>query len=161
MIVVYTDGSCKSNGNLDAIGGYGLVEIDEDTNTVLYCKSKKTEMTTNNREELKAVLVSLLRYGKNETPMTVYSDSAYVVNTFNDWMFKWQQNGWLKSDGKQPENMDLISMYYSYYMSGYRINLQKVKGHNNIFGNELADKLATGEMSADEVMKQYGKKIIY
>ena len=101
MIVVYTDGSCKNNGNLDAIGGYGLVEINEDTNTVLYCKSKKTEMTTNNREELKAVLVSLLRYGKNETPMTVYSDSAYVVNTFNDWMFKWQQNGWLKSDGKK------------------------------------------------------------
>jgi len=159
-MIIYTDGSCLSNGNPDAIGGYSIVVIDEDTNEIIDCIAKRTEMTTNNREELKAVLLSLIKYGKEETPVIVYSDSAYVVNTFNDWMFSWQKNGWLKGDGKKPENLDLISMYFTYHASGYRIDLRKVKGHNGNFGNEIADKLATGKITTDEVMRIYGKKFI-
>lgn len=156
-MVIYVDGSNLKNSYPDATGGYAIVAIDEDTNEVIDCIAKYTEHSTNNREELKAVLLSLIKYGKEETPITVYSDSAYVVNTFNDWMFSWRKNGWLKSDKKTPENLDLISMYYTYYMSGYRINLQKVKGHNNVFGNEIADKLATKKITPEEVMKLYGK----
>ena len=55
-MIIYTDGSCLSNGNPDAIGGYSIVAIDENTNEVVDCIAKRTEMTTNNREELKAVL---------------------------------------------------------------------------------------------------------
>ena len=77
----------------------------------------------------------------------VYSDSSYCVNTFNEWMFNWANNGWIKSDKKTPENLDLIKAYYDHYNKGYRIDLQKIKGHAGHIWNELADKLATGEIS--------------
>ncbi len=76
-------------------------------------------------------------------PPQVYSDSAYAINTFTSWMFSWQKKGWLKSDNKTPENLDLIKSYFTLYEKGYRIELKKVKGHAGNKGNELADKLAT------------------
>jgi ribonuclease HI len=96
----------------------------------------------------------MLKYGKNNP--IVYSDSAYCVNTYNTWMFGWANAGWVKSDGQTPENLDLINAYYTLYQQGHRINLIKVKGHNGIQGNELADKLATGVISSDEIMKKFG-----
>ena len=54
-----------------------------------------------------------------------------------------RKNNWKKSDKKTPENLNLITEYYSHFNKGYRINLQKVKGHSNNRFNELADKLAT------------------
>ena len=57
-------------------------------------------------------------------------------------MFRWANNNWIKSDKKTPENLDLIKTYYDLWQQGYRINLQKVKGHAGDKYNELADKLA-------------------
>lgn len=116
--------------------------------------------------ELKAILYSFLNYGVNiNNPLLgfnnydipiVYSDSNYCVQTFNEWMFNWARNGWIKSDKKIPENLDLIQTYYDWYQKGYRIDLRKVKGHFNNKWNELADKLATGKISPEEVTKIYG-----
>ena len=89
-------------------------------------------------------------------PPVVYSDSAYCVNTFNDWMFRWATNNWIKSDGKTPENLDLVQAYFDHYMAGHRIDLRKVKGHAGEEWNELADMLATGKISPEEAMKTYG-----
>lgn len=100
--------------------------------------------------ELKAILYTMLNYGKKDTdwsqPPVVYSDSAYCVNIFNDWMFSWERNGWVKSDRNPPENLKLIKAYYDWYKKGYRIDLRKVKGHNGNKYNELADKIATGKI---------------
>jgi ribonuclease HI len=76
----------------------------------------------------------------------VYSDSNYCVQTFNDWMFNWARNGWIKSDKKVPENLDLIQAYYDWYQKGYRIELRKIKGHAGHQWNEMADGLATGKI---------------
>ena len=76
----------------------------------------------------------------------VYSDSNYCVQTFNDWMFRWAALGWVKSDKKTPENLDLIQAYYEWYLKGYRIDLRKVKGHAGHKWNEMADGLATGKI---------------
>ena len=88
-------------------------------------------------------------------PPIVYSDSAYCVNTFNEWMFNWARNGWIKSDKKTPENLDLIQAYYDWYKEGYRIDLRKIKGHNGHKWNELADQLATGYISEEEAYASY------
>lgn len=101
----------------------------------------------------------MLNYGVNTNkyefsqiePPIVYSDSAYCVNTFNQWMFNWAKNGWLKSDNKIPENMDLIQAYYDWYQKGYRIDLRKIKGHAGHKWNEMADKLATGALKGDNI----------
>lgn len=71
-------------------------------------------------------------------------------------MFRWASNNWIKSDRNIPENLDLIQTYYTFYNKGYRIDLRKIKGHAGHKYNELADKLATGKISAEESIKIYG-----
>ena len=153
MITVYTDGSAHPN---PGPGGFGMVTVSDFGLEAVY--SKQTNNTTNNREEIKAILRAMVDYGKMEDEVIVYSDSAYAVNTLTSWMFGWAKNGWIKSDKKTPENLDLIQAYYELYQKGYRINLQKIKGHAGHEWNELADKLATGAITAEEAIKKYNGK---
>lgn len=159
-MIIYTDGSCLGNGKAVNSGGFGVVVLDNKEN-LIYTYNKLSENTTNNREEIKAILYAFLNYGiKDEGEFVqvpvVYSDSSYCVQTFNDWMFRWAQNNWIKSDKKKPENLDLIIEYYNWYQKGYRIDLRKIKGHAGHEWNELADQLATGKISAEEAMLTYG-----
>ena len=159
-MIYYTDGSCTGNGKAVNEGGFGVVTLN-DHGTFADAYAKRNNNTTNNREELRAILRVMLTAGVHHSnewvhPPVVYSDSAYCVNTFNDWMFRWAANNWIKSDGKIPENLDLIQAYYEHYMAGHRIDLRKIKGHAGHEWNELADKLATGKISPLEVKKIYG-----
>ena len=162
-MVIYTDGSCTGNGKAVNSGGFGVIVVDNNEN-LLFNYNKRCENTTNNREELKAILYSFLQYGINiynednfnkEIPI-VYSDSNYCVQTFNEWMFAWANKGWIKSDKQTPENLDLIKAYYDWYQKGYRIDLRKVKGHAGNKWNEVADQLATGKLTTEEVYRIYG-----
>lgn len=154
----YTDGSCLANGKANARGGYGIVGVNEN-NQLEYAYAERSNNTTNNREEIKAILHVMLNYGEicDEwgQPPVVYSDSSYCVNTFNTWMFSWQKNNWIKSDKKKPENLDLILEYYEHYKKGYRIELRKIKGHSGEEWNELADQLATGYTTPEEAYASY------
>ena len=106
----YTDGSCVGNGKANATGGYGVVGVGPD-DKVQFVRARRTNGTTNNREELKAILFVMLEYGVKcddwGQPPVVYSDSAYCVNTFNEWMFNWARNGWVKSDKKAPAQVHI------------------------------------------------------
>lgn len=149
-MIIYTDGSAHPN---PGPGGFGVVVLDNNKN-LLYTYSKQFEgKVTNNEMELKAILYAYFNHGvkeendwNNNIPI-VYSDSNYCVQTFNDWMFRWARNSWIKSDKKIPENLDLIQAYYEWYQKGYRIDLRKVKGHAGVKWNEMADKLATGQIA--------------
>ena len=163
-MIIFTDGACSGNGKANNSGGFGVVVMDNYETYVIDAYSKRNNDTTNNREELKAILYTFLNYGVRppvngfsqvDIP-TVYSDSAYCVNAFNTWMFSWANNGWVKSDKKIPENLDLIQAYYDWYQKGYRINLEKIKGHAGYLGNELADALASGRETVEEVLSKYG-----
>ena len=143
-MIIYTDGSCTRNPG--GPGGFGVVVLDDNENLIISHQERSNE-TTNNREELKAILWAFLKYGELSSNLpTVYSDSAYCVNTLTSWMFGWEKKGWLKSDNTPPENLDLIKPFFKHWQNGYRINLQKVKGHAGNRWNEMADKLATGEL---------------
>lgn len=141
--MIFTDGSSRGN---PGPGGFGVVVLDDNEKLIL-THSEQSQKTTNNREELKAILWAFLRYGEpaaaGKVPPVVYSDSAYCVNTFTSWMFSWEKKGWIKSDNKTPENLDLIKPFYNYWKRGYRIELRKIKGHAGNKWNELADQLAT------------------
>ena len=155
MSIFYTDGSCSGNGKSENIGGFGIVQLDDNENFIR-AYARRNKNTTNNREEIRAILRVMLIYGKRKPTPIVYSDSAYCVNTFTDWMFRWADNNWIKSDGKQPENLDLIQAYYELYLSGHRIDLRKVRGHSTNKWNNLADELATGKIGILEAHKKYG-----
>ena len=66
-------------------------------------------------------------------------------------MFGWAKKGWLKSNNQPPENLDIIQAFYNWYQKGYRIELRKVPGHSGNYWNEMADKLATGSWTPEEV----------
>ena len=162
-MIIYTDGSAHPN---PGPGGFGVIVLDNDEKLLYNYNRQFKNRVTNNEMELKAILYSFLNYGINiNNPLCgfsnydipiVYSDSNYCVQTFNEWMFNWARNGWIKSDKNIPENLDLIQAYYDWYQKGYRIDLRKVKGHAGNKWNEIADQLATGKISPEEVTKIYG-----
>lgn len=144
--VIYTDGSCRGNGTKKSTGGFGVV-ITENDELVSSYRRDCIEGTTNNREELKAILYALSEYGQYNP--IVYSDSAYCVNAVNTWMWNWKYNGWIKkSDNKTPENIDLFKAFDTLFRLGLKIDLRKISGHSGHKWNELADRLATGEEEA-------------
>lgn len=143
ILICYVDGACQGNGTNHSKGGYGVVILDDNENLINYYQHFE-DNTTNNRQEMKAILYCLINFGNKGFALNVYSDSAYAINTFTSWMYGWERNGWLKANGLPPENLDLIKAYYNLIQQGYKINLMKVAGHSGNQWNELADDLATG-----------------
>jgi len=144
-LIIYTDGACSGN---PGPGGFGVVVYENNECIATY--SEHSDKTTNNREEIKAIIYAMRNYGINfllsdEMPV-VYSDSAYCVNMFNEWIFSWERNGWRRSKNQEILNLDLVKEYWDLYQKGHRIDLRKIKGHSGIKGNELADALATGKL---------------
>ena len=154
MITIYTDGSCRGN---PGPGGFGVIVVEDDK--VIAAYSEKSIGTTNNREEMKAIIYALENYGAKKGDFfvpTVYSDSAYCVNSFTNWIKGWKANGWVRAGGKKLENLDLIKTY-DMLEKDYKIDLRKISGHAGEIYNELADALATGRMSVEEILKEYGE----
>lgn len=144
-MIYYTDGSTHPTN--PGPGGFGVVIVD-DYNKIYDTYSKQSEsITTNNAEEIKAILFAVCHaIGIKETEVTIYSDSSYAINSLSSWKNSWKKNGWLKSDGKVPENLDLIKAYDS-VEKFVNVKFIKVKAHNGNYYNELADKLARGEVN--------------
>lgn len=142
MIKIYTDGACSGN---PGPGGYGLVILKDD-NIIKWRQSGFCPNTTNNREEIKAILEAFRladTYFPNED-IFIYSDSAYCVNMINDWIWTWANNGWKNSKKKEVENIDLVKEIYNYINKEfYHCQVMKISGHSGEAGNELADALAT------------------
>ena len=76
VVDIYTDGACSGN---PGPGGWGAI--------LMYGEHRKElsggeKQTTNNRMELMAVICALKAL-KKPCKVNLYSDSAYVVNAFN------------------------------------------------------------------------------
>jgi ribonuclease HI len=130
MIELYTDGSSLTNPGK---GGWATIIIENGQRTVL---QGSDTLTTNNRMELQAV-ISGLSHNKDPSEITVYCDSAYIVNCFiQKWYVKWRKNGWMSSMGKPVENQDLWTKLLAQYEK-HKVTWQKVKGHaDNVIHNE-------------------------
>lgn len=147
MIEIYVDGSCRGN---PGPGGWGAIVIREDG--TLFATSGQFPQTTNNRMEMTAILWALKAFGDQKPPPIVWSDSAYSVNTFNNWMWNWKNNNWKRAKNQSIENLDLILAYDKLIQNGYLIDLRKIAGHAGVRYNELADALATGKITPEEVI---------
>ncbi len=160
MITIYTDGSTREKNQRGASnkGGYGYVVYDD--NIIIDAYSEQVENTTNNEMELMALIAVIEKYGTEEDwgCPEVYSDSMYAINCLTNWAYTWELNNWYRANGKPIENLALVQKGYSLLKSNtHNVNINYCKGHNGIEGNELADKLATGEISAEEVLNKYGR----
>ena len=96
--------------------------------------------TTNNVMEITAVIegLKLLKY---PCEVEIYSDSAYVVNAFNQkWLENWKKNGWKSSKGEVKnkelwEELDRLTNIH-------KVSFIKVKGHSDNEFNNRCDELA-------------------
>ncbi|WP_242840317.1 RNase H family protein [Weissella ceti] len=55
---------------------------------------------TNNEMEMLALINALLQAAKTDAPVTIVSDSKYVLDSVTNWMYNWQSNGWKKAGGE-------------------------------------------------------------
>ena len=134
-VTIYTDGACSGN---PGPGGWGAI---------LMYKGNKKEIsgvmanTTNNIMELSAVIeaLKLLKYPCN---VSLYSDSAYVVNAFaQNWIRNWERNNWKTSDKKEVKNKELWQQLLELTRI-HKVTFIKVKGHADNEFNNRCDELA-------------------
>ena len=143
--IYYTDGSATGNGTEKSLGGFGVVEFNDD-NIIWEYQENDIKYATNNQMELMAILTALKHIDESGEVSflkpIIYSDSAYCVNLINDWMYGWERNGWKRPKNQEVKNLDLIKQIFNLAEIA---EIRKVKGHNGTLGNEIADQLATGK----------------
>ena len=134
-VIIYTDGACSGN---PGPGGWGAI---------LMYKGRTKEIsggmkdTTNNIMEITAVLEAL-KCLKVKSDVQVYSDSAYVVNAFNQgWIYNWIKKGWKTASGEAVKNQELWQELYD-LTKKHKVNFNKVKGHSDVELNNRCDELA-------------------
>ena len=135
-VTIYTDGGARYN---PGPGGYGIVQIYRGERKEL---SGGFKLTTNNRMELMACIVALRDLEHRDKPVTLFSDSSYVVNGIvKGWAKSWRKKGWIKSDRKPAINPDLWAELLD-LVEDLNITFKWVKGHAGNPMNERCDELA-------------------
>lgn len=136
MIKIYTDGAAQGN---PGPGGYGVILKYNDHYKEL---SQGYRLTTNNRMELLAVITGLSAIKKEGIPVTIYSDSEYVVNAVEKgWLWNWE-----KKNFKDKANVDLWLRYIPLHHK-FKPKFIWVRGHAGHPENERCDALAVAAAS--------------
>lgn len=134
-VIIYTDGACSGN---PGPGGWGSILMYKDNKKEIFGGKANT---TNNVMELTAV-IEALKLLKYSCEVEIYSDSAYVVNAFNQgWIYNWIKNKWMTS-GKEPvKNKEIWQELYSLTQK-HKVKFIKVKGHSDNEFNNRCDEMA-------------------
>ncbi|HVX51569.1 MAG TPA: ribonuclease HI [Chitinophagaceae bacterium] len=132
-LIIYTDGASRGN---PGPGGYGAILMWGDKVKEI---SAGYRLTTNNRMELMAVIVALESLTKKNIPVTIYTDSQYVVNSVEK---KWL-DGWIRNNFAGGKKNKDLWMRYHRLSKHYVINFIWVKGHADNLYNNRCDILAT------------------
>lgn len=150
-INIYTDGGCINNGSKNAKASIGVYFSENDERNVSSkLKFNGVNKITNNRAELKAILVALgkvcdeIKENKN---IVIHTDSSYAIKAYTTDFTE-------KRDEKDIPNIDYIKKGYKIIKKYSNIKFHHVLAHTNLqdehsIGNENADRLATFALQAD------------
>jgi ribonuclease HI len=141
----YTDGAYSSKTQM---GGWAAICLED--GDLIDEQSGYEPYSTNNRMELTALLCALELADTIETghtSVTIYVDSAYIYNCFDQlWYQTWLRNGWRTSDKKDVKNQDLWTRIIALYIKNknrLKLEFVKVKSHTGENQwNDYVDKLA-------------------
>jgi ribonuclease HI len=109
--------------------------------------------------EMTAVISALNAVGKDEE-ITLYTDSAYVLNGATRWVKGWEKNNWKTSTKDDVLNKDLWQEMVEATVHK-NINWQLIKGHSGTAGNERCDVIATSFADNDPVILYNGSRERY
>jgi len=137
IATIYTDGACSGN---PGPGGWGTVLTFDDGRVDEL--GGAAEQTTNNRMELQAAIAALevLARGAQTAPVTLYTDSEYVLKGITQWVAGWKRRGWKTAQGKPVLNRDLWETLDR--LNSSLVRWQHVRGHSGNAGNERCDAIA-------------------
>ena len=133
-IEVFTDGACRGN---PGPGGWGVLLIIDGKESSL-CGGEKD--TTNNRMELTAAIKALEVF-KEESILSLTTDSTYVKDGITKWLVNWKVKNWLTASKKPVKNKDLW-IKLDQLNARHEVSWKWVKAHAGHRENEIADQLA-------------------
>lgn len=137
-IIIYTDGACSGNPGK---GGWGaILKYGNLTKEI----SGYSELTTNNKMELQAV-IEALRSIKKQYDIEIFTDSIYVKDGITKWINSWKKNNWRTSKKEMVKNKELW-IELDELTKKYNINWNWVKGHATDEINNRVDELARYEI---------------
>lgn len=144
--LIYTDGAAPNNQSHCQAGGIGVAVYSE-SGELLETYSQRIEATdheptrvTNVRCEMLAFIKGLELSASNDIVLT---DNDMVAKGYNEWLEGWKRKGWKNASKKPVANKDLWLRIDALKQSKPDVQVQWVKGHDGIEGNELADTLAS------------------
>lgn len=134
---IYTDGACTGN---PGPGGWGVVVYFSDGS--VHEMGDASSYTTNNKMEMQAAIAALefLQTSRQKQPITLYTDSEYLINSVTKWIKGWKNKGWKKADGKPVQNQDLLETLDE--LNSHTVKWEYVRGHSGNVGNERCDVIA-------------------
>jgi len=121
-IAVFTDGACSNNGRPGARGAYGIyfgggTTIGEGKSLYTCCGTLcSCAPHTSQRAEVEAVVRALRIIAPSDESddrsevfsslkrVVIILDSDYVYKAITDYIYKWEQNGFVNSRGKEISN---------------------------------------------------------
>ncbi|HET6545374.1 MAG TPA: ribonuclease HI [Rhodanobacteraceae bacterium] len=133
-VELITDGACLGN---PGPGGWAAL---------LRAGTRERELsgseahTTNNRMELMAAIVGLEAL-KRPCRLLLVTDSQYVQRGVEEWLPRWQANGWRTGDRKPVKNRDLWERL-AVAVARHQVRWKWVRGHAGHTDNERVDQLA-------------------
>ena len=141
-VQIYCDGACSPNPGKS---GTGLAVYHQGKISVLYYGLYQAN-GTNNTAELNGLLYSFKlakKYLETVEQVQILSDSKYSIDCITKWAKGWQAKGWTRGKGEEIKNVNLIKECFSLYQEiKQKLVISHVKGHANIEGNELSDRMA-------------------
>jgi len=158
-IQIYCDGACSPNPGKS---GTGLAVYHKGKVSVLYYGLYQAN-GTNNTAELNGLLYSFKlakKYLDNVKQVQVLSDSKYSIDCITKWANGWKAKGWTRGKGEEIKNVELIKECFSLYQAiKKQLVITHVKGHANIEGNELSDRMAVlaRQQQQESIIKYQGK----
>jgi ribonuclease HI len=125
--------------------------------TVLIFNGKERHISTPlpdatvNIAELTAAIVGL-EVLEEDCDVTIYTDSQYTIDCITKWYAGWCRKGWKTQAKEDVKNKHLIQRLHSLCQQ-HNAKWVKVKGHSDLYYNDLADQLA---VQASNLVKSGG-----
>ncbi|XP_043484722.1 ribonuclease H1-like, partial [Leptopilina heterotoma] len=137
---VYIDGACQRNGNVGSTAGIG-VWFGE--NHPLNVSQRATGKQTNNAAEIEAAIVAVRKAKEaGYQRLKVITNSQFLIDSMTKWLPRWKSNDWKTTTNKAVQNRAEFEQLEK-AMNSLDVTFKHVPSHQGIFGNEMADQLAT------------------
>lgn len=145
-VQIYCDGACSPNPGKSGTGLAVYEKNHHELKLMALWYGLYDANGTNNTAELNGMLKSFelaKKYTSTGAKVQILSDSKYSIDCITQWAKGWQRKGWTRGKGEAIKNLELVKACFTLYEElKAQLIITHVKGHANIEGNELSDRMA-------------------